>query len=243
MPSSIRALVVDDERYAREELIFLLSRHPRVEIVGEADSGDTAIMQAIRLQPEVVFLDVEMPKMNGIEVAAVLKELKNPPQIVFATAYPQFAADAFRVNAIDYLLKPYEEDQLAQTLNRIKVQDALETTPESSHPLGKLAIEREGEIVYLPISSILYICREGSLTRIVTKTGEHEVKLTLKELETRLSPFSFYRIHKSYLVNLLHVTRLSPWFNGAYQLEIDGYPEKLSVSRNYVKGLRAKLEH
>lgn len=243
MPSKVQALVVDDERYAREELLFLLGRHPRVEVVGEADSGDSAIMQAIRLQPDVVFLDVEMPKMNGIEVAAVLKELKNPPQIVFATAYPQFAAEAFRVNAIDYLLKPYEEDQLAQTLNRIRTPEIVEAIPETSPQLGKLAIEREGEIVYLLISSILYICREGSVTRIVTNTEEYEVKLTLKELEMRLIPFSFYRIHKSYLVNLLHVTRLSPWFNGAYQLEIDGKPEKLSVSRNYVKGLRAKLEH
>ncbi|MGG0644072.1 LytTR family DNA-binding domain-containing protein [Sporosarcina gallistercoris] len=243
MPSSIRALVVDDERYAREELIFLLSRHPRVEIVGEADSGDTAIMQAIRLQPDVVFLDVEMPKMNGMEVAAVLKELKNSPQIVFATAYPQFAADAFRVNAIDYLLKPYEEEQLAQTLNRIRIDETMVTAAVSSRQLGKLAIEREGEIVYLPISSILYVCREDSVTRIVTKTEEYEVKLTLKELETRLTPFSFFRIHKSYLVNLLHVSRLSPWFNGAYQLEMEGRLEKLSVSRNYVKSLRAKLEH
>ncbi|WP_432353342.1 LytR/AlgR family response regulator transcription factor [Sporosarcina sp. A2] len=239
MPSNIQALVVDDERYAREELIFLLGRHPNVKIIGEADSGDSAIMQAIRLQPDVVFLDVEMPKMNGIEVAAVLKELKNPPKIIFATAYPQFAAEAFRVNAIDYLLKPYEEEQIAQTLKRIQVKE----TSGSIHQLGKLAIERDGEIVYVPISSILYSCREDNVTRIVTQAGEHEVKLTLKDLETRLIPFSFYRIHKSYLVNLLHVSRLSPWFNGAYQLEIDGCTDKLSVSRNYVKGLRAKLEH
>lgn len=243
MPSNIRALVVDDERYAREELIFLLSRHPNVEIVGEADSGDTAIMQAIRLQPDVVFLDVEMPKMNGIEVAAILKELKPPPQIVFATAYPQFAADAFRVNAIDYLLKPYEEDQLTQTLHRIKVKETAETANDSSHQLGKLAMEKDGEIVYIPISSILYVCREGSVTRIITKKEVYEVKLTLKDLEKRLIPFSFYRIHKSYLANLLHVSRLTPWFNGAYQLEIEGTLEKLSVSRNYVKGLRAKLEN
>ncbi|WP_025783791.1 LytTR family DNA-binding domain-containing protein [Sporosarcina sp. D27] len=243
MPSNIQALVVDDERYAREELIYLLGRHSNVKIIGEADSGDAAIMQAIRLQPDVVFLDVEMPKMNGIEVAAVLKELKNPPQIVFATAYPQFAADAFRVNAVDYLLKPYEEEQISQTLNRIRVKENPENVQESIRQLGKLAIEQDGEIVYVPISCILYICREDSVTRIITKTKEHEVKMTLKELEMRLTTFSFYRIHKSYLVNLLHVNRLSPWFNGAYQLEIEGSKEKLSVSRNYVKGLRAKLEH
>ena len=242
MSSSIRALVVDDERYAREELIFLLGQQSNVAVIGEADSGDAAVMQAIRLQPDVVFLDVEMPKMNGLEVAAVLKELKNPPHIVFATAYPQFAAEAFRVNAVDYLLKPYEENQIKQTVQRIWDKKSMLTLQDPVLHLGKLAIEKDGEIAYIPIKSVLYICREDRVTRVVTQTSTYEVKLPLKELETRLASFSFFRIHKSYLVNLLHVNRLSPWFNGAYQLELEGVPEQLSVSRNYVKALRAKLE-
>lgn len=239
---SIRILVVDDERYAREELIYLLGRHPDVDIVGEADSGDAAILKTIELQPDVLFLDVEMPKMNGLEAAKVANGLKHPPYLVFATAYPQFAADAFRVDAVDYLLKPYEEEQLAQTLTRIRAKRPAGGKAPARQPLGRLAVEREGEIEYVPIPDILYVSREENRTRVITRTGEHEVKLPLRDLEARLVPFSFFRIHKSYLVNLAHVRRLTPWFNGAYQLELEGRPEQLSVSRNYAKALRRKLE-
>ncbi|GKV68360.1 DNA-binding response regulator [Sporosarcina sp. NCCP-2716] len=237
---SIRVIVADDERYAREELIYLLGHHPDVDVVGEADSGDAAVMKTIELEPDVLFLDVEMPKMNGLEAALIANGLKKPPHLVFATAYPQFAADAFRVDAVDYLLKPYDEEQLQQTLDRIRAKRTQETV--RTPPLGKLAIEQDGEIDYLPIPDILYVCREDNRTRIVTQCREYEVRLPLKELETRLVPFSFFRIHKSYLVNLLHVRRLSPWFNGAYQLELEGRKEQLSVSRNYAKALRDKLE-
>ena len=117
---TIRTLIVDDERYAREELTYLLGKFPDVQVVGEAESGEAAILKALQLQPDVVFLDVEMPKMNGMEVAKSLVEFKKVPLIIFATAYPQFAAEAFRINAIDYLLKPYDEEQLKQTIGRIE---------------------------------------------------------------------------------------------------------------------------
>lgn len=116
----IRALVVDDERYARDELVYLLSQYPNIDVVGEAESGDGAIIQAVQQSPDVVFLDVEMPRMNGIDAAKTLVELKQAPQIVFATAHPKFAAEAFRINAIDYLLKPYDEAQLTQTIHRLE---------------------------------------------------------------------------------------------------------------------------
>jgi len=116
----IRTLIVDDERYAREELAYLVGSFPGIEVVGEAESGESAILQALQLQPDVVFLDVEMPKMNGVEVAKSLMELKKVPLIIFATAYPQFAAEAFRLNALDYLLKPYDTEHLKQTISRIE---------------------------------------------------------------------------------------------------------------------------
>ena len=117
---TIRTLIVDDERYAREELTYLLEQFPDVKLVGEAESGEVAILKALQLQPDVVFLDIEMPKMNGLEAAKALVELKKVPLIVFATAYPEFAAEAFRINAVDYLLKPYDEEQLKQTIDRIE---------------------------------------------------------------------------------------------------------------------------
>ncbi|WP_082232747.1 LytR/AlgR family response regulator transcription factor [Halobacillus massiliensis] len=237
---SIKALIVDDERFSREELIFLLKAYDSIDIAGEADSGETAIMKAIQLQPDVIFLDVEMPKMNGMEVAKSLQELKKVPAIVFATAYPDFAVEAFRHEAVDYLLKPFDEEQLGDAITRLekKLQPAEETASRPS----RLAIEGDDEIHYLNPADILYVYREERLTKIVEKDHVYGTKSTLKEVEERLKAFSFFRIHKSYLVNLDYVDRLTPWFNGAYQLELRGLKDKLSVSRNYVKGLRKQLE-
>lgn len=243
MKETISVLIVDDERYARDELKYLLNEFSSIQVVGEADSGETAILQALKQQPDVVFLDVEMPKMNGMEAAKALLELKKAPFIVFATAYPEFAAEAFRYEAIDYLLKPYDEDQLEQTITRLEKQ-CLSLSPETeiTKPTGKLAVEADGEIVYLLPNDILYMYREEKVSKVITKTGSYDMSTPLKELERRLSPFSFYRIHKGYLVNLNYVSKLTPWFNGAYQLELKDRQEKLSVSRNYVKGLRRALE-
>lgn len=238
----IRTLIVDDERYAREELTYLLSKFPDVQVVGEAESGETAILKTVQLLPDVVFLDVEMPRMNGVEVAKILVELKKVPLIIFATAYPQFAAEAFRINAIDYLLKPYDEEQLKQTIARIDKVVYPEEKVDATSNLGKLAVEKEGEIDYIYIQDILYMYRDEKVTKIITQKCDYEIRTSLKDLESRLVSFSFFRIHKSYLVNLKYVSRLTPWFNGAYQLELESRGEKLSVSRNYVKDLRQRLE-
>lgn len=242
MEQSIKTLIVDDEHYSREELKHLLSSHPSINIVGEADSGEAAILKAIELQPDAVFLDVEMPRMNGMHTAKALLNLKKPPFVVFATAYPEFAAEAFRYNAIDYLLKPYDEEQLCETIIRLEKATAPSLAADFIKITGKLAVESDSDIHYLEPHEILYVAKDDKVTKVVGAEGTYETKSSLKELEVRLVPFGFCRIHKSFLVNLKRVTRMSPWFNGAYQLEIDGCREMLSVSRNYVKTLRTKLE-
>lgn len=238
----ISALIVDDERYAREELAYLLGKFSGIQVFGQAESGEAAILKALQLQPDVVFLDVEMPKMNGIEVAKTLAEVKKVPLIIFATAYPQFAVEAFRINAVDYLLKPYDERQLKQTIERIEKTLYPAQSVDNTEKLGKLAIEIGGDIEYIFPQDILYIYRDDKVTKIITQTDDYDVRTTLKKLESRLISFSFFRIHKGYLVNLKYVSRLTPWFNGAYQLELEGVDQKLSVSRNYVKDLRQRLE-
>ena len=242
MESSIKTLIVDDELYSRDELKHLLKTYPTIQIVGEAESGETAIMKTLQLQPDVVFLDVEMPRMNGMATAKALMELKKVPLVVFATAYPQFAAEAFRYNAVDYLLKPYDEDQLKETIERIEKKFKQDKEHDSIKTSGKLAVEANGEILYLEPKDIFYLFRDDKQTKIIAKTGEYEIKTSLKELESKLGSFDFFRIHKSYLVNLEYVTKLIPWFNGAYQLQLEGRTEKLSLSRNYVKELRMRLE-
>ncbi|WP_456277764.1 LytR/AlgR family response regulator transcription factor [Bacillus sp. AK128] len=243
--SVIRTLVVDDERYSRDELMHLLSQYPVIDVVGEAESGEQAIMKALQLQPDVVFLDIEMPKLNGMEVARSFKELRKTPLIVFATAYPNFAVEAFRHQAIDYLVKPFDEEQLTETINRLErilLDQVPKRVEKPSTVSAKLALEENDEIIYIDPKDILYLYRDERETKVVLNGKEYHSKLSLKEFEARLDQFSFYRIHKSYLVNLDHISRLIPWFNGAYQLELTGVKEYLSVSRNYVKGLRALLE-
>ncbi|MCA1321110.1 LytTR family DNA-binding domain-containing protein [Bacillus tianshenii] len=242
MSSMIKAVVVDDERYSREELKHLLNEFPFVEIIGEADSGESALIICMQQQPDVVFLDIEMPKMNGLEVAKNLRELKHMPYIVFATAYPNFAVEAFRYEAVDYLLKPFDEEQLTDTMTRLqklllKPVDEIQIAPST-----RLAVELESEIHYIDPHAILYISRDERVSRIFTKDQPFESKMALKDLEERLKSYPFFRIHKSYLVNLNYVQKLIPWFNGAYLLELMDSEEKLSVSRNYVKALRKRLE-
>ncbi|MFE8698909.1 LytR/AlgR family response regulator transcription factor [Cytobacillus sp. FJAT-53684] len=242
MENTIKVLIADDERYSRDELKHLLKAFPSLQVIGEAESGEAAIMKAVHLQPHAVFLDVEMPKMNGMEVAKSLMALKRVPLIIFATAYPQFAAEAFRYEATDYLLKPYDEEMVRQTVQRIEKQLLPANRHETIKTTGKLAIEEDGEIIYVEPKDIIYLFRDDKVSRIIAKSGSYETKISLKELESRLNPFSFFRIHKGYLVNLEYVTRLTPWFNGAYQVEMENRKEMLSVSRNYVKALRARLE-
>ncbi|WP_249870860.1 LytR/AlgR family response regulator transcription factor [Oceanobacillus saliphilus] len=242
MHKKIRTLVVDDEPYNREELIFLLNQYPIIEVVAEADSGESCIVKATQTQPDLVFLDIEMPGIEGMKAAELLGELKNPPLVVFATAYPQFAAQAFRLDAIDYLLKPYDEDELTETIARIEKRLFYTSEIDEQKSVHKLAVDMDGEVVYLDPFDIIYIHSENKQVRIVTNQQDIPSKGSLKELEARLSTFPFFRIHKSYLVNLDYVSKLTPWFNGAYNLNLHGRKESLPVSRNYIKFLRGKLE-
>ncbi|WP_273131117.1 LytR/AlgR family response regulator transcription factor [Metabacillus sp. HB246100] len=238
----IKVLIVDDERFSREELKHLLSTYHHIQIVGEADSGDSALVKSLQIKPDVVFLDVEMPNMNGIEAAKAMKELKSPPLIVFATAYPSFAVDAFAYGAIDYLLKPFEEERMKETITRLEERLLPTKITEEEYAPNKLAVESEDGIIYIDPGTILFLARDERVTKIVGRDFSYETKAALKDFEVRLKEYQFFRIHKSYLVNLNQVKKLTPWFNGAYQLEMNDFSESLSVSRNYVKALREKLE-
>lgn len=241
MRAVIRTIVVDDEKLNREELIYLLGSYPSIQVIGEANSGESCIMEAMKKKPDLVFLDVEMPGMDGMEAAESLMELKKPPLLVFATAYPQFAVQAFRYEAVDYLLKPYDENQLAQTITRIE-KIVLGEAKIEQETANKLGIENEDGVIYLEPNDILYIQSEEKQVKIITVSKTFLTKKTLKDLESKLIPFGFFRIHKSYLINLNHVSQITPWFNGAYNLKIQGSEKLLPVSRNYVKGLRERLE-
>ncbi|MCR1288043.1 LytTR family DNA-binding domain-containing protein [Alkalihalobacillus clausii] len=238
----IRTLVADDEKYSREELLYLLGFFPQIEVVGEAASGHETAAKMMELQPDLLFLDIEMPEMDGTEIAAIAKQMKQPPFIVFATAYPQFAVEAFQLQAKGYLIKPIDETRLAETIAQVEDMLALTAERERTKPPAKLAVEGDDAIHFLEPESIAYAYRDEKSTKVITATGAYETRLTLKELETRLAPYSFFRVHKSYLVNTACITEMNAWFNGAYQLKLKGIDDHIPVSRNYVKPLRSQIE-
>ncbi|AIC95668.1 LytR/AlgR family response regulator transcription factor [Shouchella lehensis] len=240
--AKIRTIIVDDEKYGREELHYLLQVFPNIVIVGEAQSGTEAIAKVMELQPDLLFLDIEMPEMNGKEVASIIKQMKQPPYIVFATAYPQFAVDAFQLQAKGYLVKPIDEVQLAETISQVENAFAIKSTQEKTNPAAKLAVDKEDTIHFLDPESILYAYRDEKNTKVQTNVAAYESKFTLKELEHRLAPYAFFRVHKSYLVNTAYISEMNAWFNGAYQLTLTGVSEQIPVSRNYVKPLRKMIE-
>ncbi|MGD6960342.1 LytR/AlgR family response regulator transcription factor [Rossellomorea aquimaris] len=239
----MKVAIIDDEPYSREEMKHLLSSYSWVEVVGEASSAEKGLEIILIKEPDVLILDIEMPGMSGVDLAEALQKMKHKPEIVFATAYPDYALKAFRVEAVDYLLKPFEENQLAQTMERLKNLLKVGVKKQSEIPsMGKLAVQDEDKIVFINPKDILYIFREERETFICTEKKKYTCRLPIKELESKLSTYPFFRVHKSYLVQLPFVEELIPWGSGVYQLKVHGADEAIPVSRNYVKELRERLE-
>jgi two-component system, LytTR family, response regulator LytT len=239
----MKVAIIDDEPYSREEMKHLLSAYEWVDVIGEASSAEKAMELLLTNDPQVLFLDIEMPGMSGLELAEALRKMKKRPQIVFATAYPDYALKAFEVEAVDYLLKPFDKEQLARTMERLKKTVAGENAAvRESRSHGKLAVQDEDKIIFIEPDAILYIFREERETYICTGKKRYTCRLPIKELEAKLAIYPFFRVHKSYLVQLPFVEELIPWGNGVYQLKVSGAKEKIPVSRNYVKELRERLE-
>ena len=242
----MKAFIVEDEPLARDELKYLLKRSRQVEIVGEAEGIEDAMRDISRLKPELVFLDIELADGNGLHLAKQLAELDPAPSLIFATAYDEFALQAFELYAFDYLLKPFNEKRIRQTLDKFMKQrqigkgesgTAAPASRTAVEQTGKLAVEIDDRIVLIDRDSILFIgLMEG---KTVIKTGENEYKIgdPLIVLERKLDKRSFLRVHRSFIVNVIHISEIQPWFNSTYNLIMsDG--SNIPVSRTYVKELK-----
>lgn len=254
-PAKLKALVVDDEAPARSELKYLLERTGEVEVVGEAGSGTEALKLVSGLQPEVVFLDIKMPGQDGFAVAEALSAaLEEPPLFVFATAFDSYALQAFQVQAVDYILKPFQEERVAQTVERLlslraahrqgdlaqSLKILLQKVREEEEP-ARLPVDINDRIVLLPVKDICAAyCRDKDVF-VKTKGEEYQVRSTLTELEERLG-CRFFRAHKGYLVNIDHIAEIVPWFHGSYLLLLDDCQHmEIPVSRRRAPVLRERL--
>ncbi len=246
----IRCLVVDDEPLGRERIVSLLHALPDAQVVGESDTGSAAIAAISELSPDLLFLDVQMPEVDGFGVLASLPKEK-VPAVIFVTAYDEYALKAFEVHAQDYLLKPFDPDRFysafARVAERIKSNRASGTNPrllallddiERDRPRrSRIAIRSGGSVFFLPVEEIDWLEAADNYVRIHARGETHVVRQTLQRLEDTLAPTTFVRIHRSSIVNVGRIKEIQPWFGGEYVVLMrDG--AKLHTSRRY----RARLE-
>jgi two-component system, LytTR family, response regulator len=255
----LRALVVDDEQLAREELCFLLGQAGGVAVIGQASNGIEAMGLIEDLTPDVVFLDVQMPGMNGFEVARQAIGREAPPEIVFVTAYDQYAIEGFQVNAVDYLLKPVDTSRLEQALQRTRRRlqsDRPRPTlaNEDLEQIVKLVTERQGRrerlavkvgerVMLVDADDLIFASLADDIITVVvgSLTGTSNYR-SLDELQERLDPSVFWRVHRSYLVNINRIKEIVPWSSRNYFLKMnDGRATEIPVSRSQTKRLKEYL--
>ncbi|MCH3942926.1 MAG: response regulator [Atopobiaceae bacterium] len=236
----LNAMIVDDEAPARSELRYLLEETGRVDTITECASAREAVEKLMEGRPDVIFLDISMPKTSGMQLAEAFHKLKNPPAVVFVTAYSEYALEAFDVDAIDYLMKPVETDRLNRALDKIQVRIKPSSTNHSS--VERIPVEKSGRKVLVPIDQIRYIEAKDDYSCIYTDVDRYLSTISLAQLESKLSPHGFFRVHRGYIVNLEYVEDVEVVSSGILQLGINGVEgKKISVSRRRVVQLKRAL--
>lgn len=250
---AISTLIVDDEKLAREELNFLLRDYPDIEILATAENGIEAVQLIEDLEPDLVFLDVNMPGLDGMGVIRTLRDKNIPlPYFVLATAYDQYAVEAFRLDALDYVLKPIEKERLEETLDRARravaergpaadVGDVPLPRPASASQMRtKLLVRSQNRNLIVDAQDMIYATIEDGVISVVTTSIEGMLNYrTLEELQTNLDPDHFWRAHRSYIVNIHRIKEVIPWFNSSFQIKMTDKKEtEIPVSRVQTKRLR-----
>jgi two-component system LytT family response regulator/two-component system response regulator LytT len=254
---TLSAIIVDDEELARQELAYLLESHPDVEVIAEGRNGIEAVELIRRHEPDIVFLDVQMPGLDGFGVMRKLVEKKAKiPYIVFATAFDQYAVQAFEVNAVDYLLKPIDKGRLAQAVERARkmvetrsisleriqaLLSGMQARP--AHP-SKLLVKMQNRLFLVDSRELIYATIEDGLITVVTQNLEGTSNYrTIEDLQKALDPKTFWRVHRSYLVNINRIKEVVPWFKSSYLLKMDDRKQtEIPVSRAQTKRLRELLK-
>ena len=251
---TISAVLVDDEKLASDELAYLLKEFADVEVIATASNGLEAVKLIADLEPDLVFLDVQMPGLDGMGVIEKLRAQNVPlPYFVMATAYDQYAVEAFRLEALDYLLKPVEKDRLAMAVDRARkgIAERAKGAAPSDLPSTKPSLQRSKLLVksnhrnfIVDAQDVVYATIDDGLITVVAANLEGQSNYrTIEELQSNLDPDMFWRVHRSYLVNIHRIKEVIPWFKSSFQLRMDDKKQtEIPVSRVQTKRLRALLK-
>lgn len=260
----IRTLIVDDEPLARERVRTMAGGEPDLDVIGEARDGIEAVDAILSQAPDLVFLDVQMPKLDGFEVISSVGADRMPP-VVFVTAFDQHALRAFEVQALDYLLKPFDRDRFCGALTRVRqqidraengalgqkllalVRDMHTDMPAETVPppqvqgkSDRMVVKSGGRLFFLRADEIDWVEAAGNYVRLHVGAESHLLRETMNAIETRLNPDTFFRIHRSRIVNIERIKELQPWFNGEYVVILRN-GTKLTLSRGYREKLQDRL--
>jgi two-component system LytT family response regulator/two-component system response regulator LytT len=250
--ATLTTIVVDDEKLACDELSYLLRDFPEVEVVASGANGLEAVDLIRKLEPDLVFLDVQMPGLDGVGVVRRLQEREiELPHFVFVTAYDQYAVEAFRLRAMDYLLKPVDKARLAETIERA-LRVAQEKKPPDAQPPAvpapegraaprtKLLVRAQNRNFIVDASDVIYATiDDGTITVVATNLEGNSSYRTLEDLQANLDRDMFWRVHRSYLVNINRIKEVVPWFKSSYQLRMDDRKHtEIPVSRVQTRRLR-----
>lgn len=254
--ATITTLVADDELLAADELAYLLKDFPEIELVATATNGVEAFDKILDVEPDLVFLDVQMPGLDGVGVIRKLRDAgAHIPYFVLATAYDQYAVEAFQLEALDYIMKPIDKERLAQTIERahrvILERQRAEAVALDGPPTQKPALQRTKVLVkaqnrnlIVDAQDIVYATIDDGLITVVTSNFEGASNYrTIEELQSNLDPDVFWRVHRSYLVNINRIREVIPWFKSSFQLKMDDKKgAEIPVSRVQTKRLRSLLK-
>lgn len=243
----MKILIVDDEPLARSRLQTLLAELPDTRVVGEAGNGRDALEMVQQQQPDVVLLDIRMPGMDGMEAATHLNKLPNPPAIIFTTAYDQYALQAFKSRAVDYLLKPIKQQQLQQALaaatrlSRAQLQSLAQMQQESQHPPQHISARVQGGVRLVPLDEVIYFLAEHKYVTVCHRGGEVLIEEPLKSLEQKFAD-RFIRVHRNALVAIQFIRELRRDSQGRGMLHLHHCDKPLEVSRRHLPQIRQLLK-
>ena len=252
----ITCIIADDEQLALEELKYQLQSIPEIQVIGEGRNGPATVKLAEELEPDLMFLDIQMPGLNGFEVVEALVKKDALPQVVFTTAYDQYAVRAFEVNAVDYLLKPVDKSRLEKAVQKVKkqleakipseerIRELLNMVAPASQKRAKLLVKEKSRNILVNSEDIIYAHVSDGIVSVASKetTGETNYR-TLEDLQSDLDPQVFWRVHRSYLVNINRIKEVIPWFNRTLQLKMNDRQEtEIPVSRAHAKRFKEYLK-
>ena len=243
---TIKTIIIDDEELARSIIKEFLSSHPEIEVLAECRDAHEALTAITKYQPDLIFLDIQMPEINGFELLEMLDQI---PQIIFSTAYDQYAIKAFEVNAVDYLLKPYDAERFDLAIKRVRqniqsetdknetMTRLLQSVQQPEKYLNRLLIKQSGRIIIISISEINLIKAMDNYAEIHTSKDSYLIQQSLNHLESRLNPDQFVRVHRSYITNIDAIKDIVAWSSGRYKLFLkDG--KEISLSRSGYQKLK-----